>query len=146
MNPDEFLHLAIRLASSGGEAEWRSAISRAYYGLFHVARLLVKGCGVRCPASGEVHDKVTKCLQNSGDPKLANAGNQLGSFRTFRNHADYQLDDARFKDGRLVQLQIGVAQSLHQVLSAARADTSSIRPKIRKYAKEILRMPVEADA
>ena len=40
MNWREFLSLAARLASGGAEADWRTAVSRAYYAAFHVARRL----------------------------------------------------------------------------------------------------------
>jgi uncharacterized protein (UPF0332 family) len=42
MNPDEFLTLAEQLAGQPSEAARRSAVSRAYYGAFHLARGLVE--------------------------------------------------------------------------------------------------------
>ena len=41
MNWRDFLVLAGRLGGGAAEAEWRSAVSRAYYAAFHVARLLL---------------------------------------------------------------------------------------------------------
>jgi hypothetical protein len=38
MDGTGFLHLAVRLSGGATEAEWRSAVSRAYYGAFHLAR------------------------------------------------------------------------------------------------------------
>jgi hypothetical protein len=38
MTGREFLTVAIQLAGASTRAEWRSAISRAYYAAFHVAR------------------------------------------------------------------------------------------------------------
>ena len=37
MNGADFLHLALRLSGGSTEAEWRSAVSRTYYGVFHLA-------------------------------------------------------------------------------------------------------------
>jgi hypothetical protein len=65
MSPDDFLALAARLSASSGEAERRSAVSRAYYGVFHIARQVIEACGVTCPESAEAHDKISKCLQQS---------------------------------------------------------------------------------
>ncbi len=38
MGGSDFLHLAVRLSGGATEAQWRSAVSRAYYGAFHLAR------------------------------------------------------------------------------------------------------------
>jgi uncharacterized protein (UPF0332 family) len=38
MNWRDFLALAARLAGDATEADWRTAVSRAYYAAFHVAR------------------------------------------------------------------------------------------------------------
>jgi hypothetical protein len=38
MNWRDFLPLATRLAAAGTEADWRTAVSRAYSVAFHVAR------------------------------------------------------------------------------------------------------------
>jgi uncharacterized protein (UPF0332 family) len=40
MNWRDFLSLATRLATGATEADWRTAVSRAYYAAFHVARRL----------------------------------------------------------------------------------------------------------
>src|SRR5438477_485799 len=41
MNWRDFLSLAARLAADVTEADWRAAVSRAYYAAFHVARQLL---------------------------------------------------------------------------------------------------------
>ena len=45
MNWREFLTLAARLAAGAAEEDWRSAVSRAYYSAFHVARQLLSDLG-----------------------------------------------------------------------------------------------------
>jgi hypothetical protein len=146
MNPEDFMVLAVKLSSSHGEAERRSAISRAYYGLFHSARLIVDACDVLCPESAEAHDKVTRCLQNSGDASLVAAGRELSSLRSIRNHADYRLLDARFTDGRFIQIQLTVARHLLTVFANAKADVAPIRTAVRKYAKETLKLRLRGNA
>ena len=50
MNPHDFLEVANEWITGVREAEWRSAVSRAYYAAFHVARLLLERCGFSvCP-------------------------------------------------------------------------------------------------
>ena len=117
MNPDEFLNLALRLSNSDREADRRSAVSRAYYALFHTARLLLDACGVTCPQSAESHDRIAKCLQHSGVAEVVVAGRESNSLRTIRNHADYRLDDRRFGDGRFIQIQLGAVRKIHQALT-----------------------------
>ncbi|HVS37819.1 MAG TPA: hypothetical protein VMS17_19835 [Gemmataceae bacterium] len=42
MNERDFLRLAAVLAGGATEAEWRTAVGRAYYAAFHVARRLLE--------------------------------------------------------------------------------------------------------
>lgn len=46
MDPAEFISLALRLSTSHREADLRTAVSRAYYGAFHLVRELLEDCGV----------------------------------------------------------------------------------------------------
>ncbi len=41
MNERDFLRLAAVLAGGAAEAEWRTAVGRAYYAAFHMARRLL---------------------------------------------------------------------------------------------------------
>ena len=49
MTGEDFLPLAIRLAAGRSEPEWRTAVSRAYYAAFHVARDLMENLGFTVP-------------------------------------------------------------------------------------------------
>ena len=94
-----------------------------------------------CPQSAEAHDKIAKCLQHSAVANVVTAGRELNSLRTIRNHADYRLNDKRFSDAGFVQLQLGVARTIHAALSEAAVDLS-IRDAIRQYAATILKLPL----
>jgi uncharacterized protein (UPF0332 family) len=142
MNPDDFLELAQRLAAGPGEAELRSAVSRAYYGLFHAARILVAACEVTTPESAEAHTKVCLCLQNSGHPQLEGAGRKLASFRNIRNRADYQLTDRRFNSGAFVTIQMSIARDIAAAIHSAHADIPSFKTALRIYARDVLKLPV----
>lgn len=103
MDPREFISLAIRLSSSSRESDLRSAISRAYYGAYHVAGELLEGCGIVFSGKelygADVHRKVRFCLRESGNHDAAKAGEKLGSLRDERNQADYALKLRKFDDG-----------------------------------------------
>jgi hypothetical protein len=55
MNWRDFLPLAARLAGGATEAEWRSAVSRAYYTGFHVARRLFVDSKFAVPPADRAH-------------------------------------------------------------------------------------------
>jgi hypothetical protein len=145
MNPDEFLTLAIRLSNSNGEAEKRTAVSRAYYGSFHAARLFVTSCGVKCPESAEAHDKIAKCLQHCGDPSAETAGRELDSLRSTRNRADYRLNSEQFRDAAFIRLQLERAQRIHSAILNAYGIIETIRGPLREYASDILGLPLSSD-
>jgi uncharacterized protein (UPF0332 family) len=75
-----------------GEAEWRSAASRAYYAAFHAARIMLRSCGFTAPHGDQVHTYVWMRLANCGHIDLQRAGNRLNELRGMRNLADYDLD------------------------------------------------------
>ena len=142
MNPDDFLVLALKLSAGAGQAELRSAVSRGYYGVFHLARLFVDGCGVTLPESAEAHDKVAKCLQHAGDPLLDAAGSELNSLRSMRNAADYRLGDGRFAQARFVVVQLAKARQIADALRSAQGRIDILRLPMRAYAKDILKLPL----
>ncbi len=91
MNSRDFLTLAQTLLAEGFEAAWRSAVSRAYYAAFHVARELLDSLGFAVPRGERAHAHLWLRLSNCGDPKLATTGAALNSLRQDRNFADYDL-------------------------------------------------------
>ena len=139
MKPVEFLRLAEHLAAGNTEAEWRSAVSRAYYGAFHEAQLLLERCGVQLRSGMESHLKVAYCLQNSTDKAVARAGTKLAALRRVRNDADYQLITARF-DALLAIAQVVDCKEIAQTFRAA--DPAIVRVGMREYARDILRLIV----
>ena len=89
MNWREFLTLAARLAAGAAEEDWRSAVSRAYYSAFHVARQLLSDLGFTVPRADRAHQYLVFRLSNGGDPAVAQAGRDLETLRRLRNRADY---------------------------------------------------------
>jgi len=94
MDPREFHALASRLASGPGPAEFRSAISRSYYGAFNVGADTLRDLGFPVGKGAAAHGEVQKCLWNAGDTAVAAAASQLDDLHSRRNRADYRLDRA----------------------------------------------------
>jgi uncharacterized protein (UPF0332 family) len=55
MNPGQFLTQAQRLVVMTGEEDWRSAVSRTYYAVFHVACEFMDSLGFSVPQADRAH-------------------------------------------------------------------------------------------
>ena len=89
-DPKGFLDLAKSLADNpgGGQAEYRSALSRAYYAVFLTARESLVAQKIISPTmSPSDHPLVISALRAIN----TTVGNQLDKLRTKRNRADYDL-------------------------------------------------------
>jgi uncharacterized protein (UPF0332 family) len=62
----DFLSLAARLAAGATEADWRNAVSRAYYAAFHVARQLLADLNFTVPRADRAHQYLVFRLSNCG--------------------------------------------------------------------------------
>jgi uncharacterized protein (UPF0332 family) len=91
IRPDNFLNLADDLAQRGSEADWRTAVSRAYYAAFHAARELLSALGFQVPRASQAHGYLWKRLANCGDPVITLAGNDLNHLQSERNRSDYDI-------------------------------------------------------
>ncbi len=121
MNFRDYLTLASNLQGGATEAEWRSAISRAYYASFHMARLLLLDLGFRVPHADRAHGYLWLRLSNSGHSETAIAGRRLSQLRRERNWADY--DDRRAITRNFTVQGVQWAREIIQSL-----DTASIEP------------------
>jgi uncharacterized protein (UPF0332 family) len=134
----DFLLLAARLASGGAEADWRTAVSRAYYGAFHVARSLLTDLQFVVPRADRAHQYLVFRLSNSGEASVERAGRDLETLRRLRNRADYDETPA------LTQTQaaaaVRLAETVIQALDAARQEP--VRTRIRDgmivYERDVL--------
>jgi uncharacterized protein (UPF0332 family) len=82
MTGDDFISLATQLLAGKSEAHFRTAVGRAYYGAFHLARDFVRACGILVSSGPEAHRSVRWCLANSGrgrDPENAGLRDQCQS-------------------------------------------------------------------
>lgn len=139
MNWRDLLVLASRLAKGGTEAEWRAAISRAYYAVFHIARRLFVDLSFVVPRADRSHQYLVFRLSNSGEPSVEQAGRELDTLRRLRNRADYDETPA------IKQLQaigaVQIAEAIIQVLDNIQQEPSRtrIRDAMIVYERDVLR-------
>lgn len=139
MDAREFHTLAQQLSLEATEAAWRSAVSRAYYAAFHVARQLLEDLGFTVPRADRAHAYLWLRLANCGDPQVQQAGNALNDLRRERNWADYDL--ARPLRQSLSQKQWSFAAQIIQALETASIEParSQIRDEMKIYERNVLR-------
>jgi len=138
MNWRTFVTLAARLATGTTEADWRSAVSRAYYASFHVARQLLSDLRFTVPRADRAHQYLVFRLSNGGDPDVAQAGRDLETLRRLRNRADYDDPPA------FVPLQAdGAVRLAEQVIARLDAATQDptrtlITDAMKIYERDVL--------
>ncbi len=131
------MSLAVRLSAGAGEAEWRTAVGRAYYAAFHAARELLEDLGFTVPRADVAHFFLSVRLQNSGDPQMIKAGSDLNTLRRFRNQADYDL--YRPFSQRIALSQVPAAERIIQALNAAQIDPlrTQITDAMKSYERSV---------
>jgi uncharacterized protein (UPF0332 family) len=88
---DGFQDTADRLAHGVTEGDWRSAISRGYYAVFHYFRAFLLSHGLDIGKSGQAHFNLYVGLWNCGFPNVAAVANWIDILRIHRVTADYNL-------------------------------------------------------
>lgn len=138
MNWRDFLSLAARLAADPTEADWRTAVSRAYYAAFHVARALLAGLNFTVPRADRAHQYLVFRLSNCGESAAEHAGRDLETLRRLRNRADY--DDAPSVTQPQAAAAVRLAEGIIQVLDAARLEPTRtrIRDAMIVYERDVL--------
>lgn len=138
MRGEEFVEIAGKIASLDlGSAGARTAVSRAYYGAFHLAQqMIVELTGIHLK-SGSAHGIVPQCLQESNEQDAVQAGRLLSDLHSERVKADYRLDDpaaetaayARRNVERAVEIQSRIDSFRQRCLSDATA-TQALKERI----------------
>ncbi|WP_423601188.1 hypothetical protein [Roseateles sp. MS654] len=114
-HPSDLVSLADRLRKDGSEASDRTAISRAYYGIFLMARDLM-GVSVR---DGRAHRLTQDKLRRCGQAELSI---DLAFLRGLRNESDYQTD--RNITAKSVSDALDTAWRMHRKLNRLRSKAS----------------------
>jgi uncharacterized protein (UPF0332 family) len=137
MNPRHFLTQAQRLVIMTGEEDWRSAVSRAYYSVFHVAREFMDSLGFTVPQADRAHAYLWLRLQNCGESALEQLGRDLQDLRRQRNYADYDLKRTYFQSD--AHREVRRAATLIQVLNTVVEPTrTQVMNAIKDYERLVL--------
>lgn len=138
MNWRDFLLLATRSAAATTEADWRTAVSRAYYAAFHVARRLFTDLQFTVPRADRAHQYLVFRLSNSGEAAVEQAGRDLDTLRRLRNRADY--DDSPALTQPQAAAAVQVAEGIIQLLDAARQEPGRTRARdsMIVYERDVL--------
>jgi uncharacterized protein (UPF0332 family) len=138
MNWRDFLLVATRLAAATTEAEWRTAVSRAYYAAFHVARRLLSDLQFIVPRADRAHQYLVFRLSNSGEAPVEQAGRDLETLRRLRNRADY--DEVPPLTQPQAAAAVRVAEGIIQTLDSARVEPARtrIRDAMIAYERDVL--------
>lgn len=110
MNCREFHDTAIRLVAAPTEGDWRSAVSRSYYFIFHRFRELLLANGLDVGQGGQSHYTLYVGLFNCGIQSVATIADRIDDLRRMRIWADYEL--AKSMPQALAQAMVQEAQSL----------------------------------
>lgn len=139
MNFRDYLTLARTLAGGTTEAEWRSALSRAYYAAFHVASLLLLDLSFRVPQADRAHGFLWLRLSNAGQADTMKAGSRLRLLRQQRNWADY--DDRRTITRTDAIHSVQEAEKIIQALDAAAIEPirTQITDGMKIYERDVLK-------
>jgi uncharacterized protein (UPF0332 family) len=135
----DFLTSSKKLAAMPGEADWRSAISRAYYAAFHAARRLLTDLSFTVPRADRAHGYLMLRLQNCGVPVIQKAGADLSTFRGKRNVADYDIHHTI--TAALAQMLVRHAEDLLVIFEGAAHEPTrtAIADAMKIYERDVLK-------
>lgn len=90
MDALEFLKIAKKLIN-GGEANWRTSISRSYYAVFNHLKKECITLGIAIPKSSKGHNDLSSNFYNSGVQDAVDIGARINDLYSQRLTADYEL-------------------------------------------------------
>jgi uncharacterized protein (UPF0332 family) len=93
----EYLQLAEDLAKRGNEGSLRSAISRAYYYVYHLALKRAQTNGLIF-VQGGMHAQLWRVFSESPDPDCRKLGTIAGRLKKLRDRADYEPSFPRVQE------------------------------------------------
>jgi uncharacterized protein (UPF0332 family) len=130
MDAAEFVAFAGRNVSQG-KAGARSAISRAYYGVFHAALAILQELAAESPGSGKAHNLVAQYLFGAKHPAASAVARIITGLHGDRIEADYRLssplpEDLGFAKSK-VELAADSLKLLDQFRNECRADPTNLQ-------------------
>jgi len=138
MDPSEFVTFSAQIAARGSVGA-RSAVSRAYYGVFHLAISLLDEFGCAPPRNGKSHSLVPQFLQCSPHPEAQLAGALLGDLHSDRIKADYRLNNPQVETLQFAKGNVETAVQVQSSLDALReaCGDATVRAQLIAGIKEL---------
>jgi uncharacterized protein (UPF0332 family) len=140
MSGTDFIDFAARIAATYSDAaSCRSAISRAYYGAFHLAKSLFDQLGLRPPRNANAHVFVQHRLANCGHDRAAEAGMLLADLYADRLNADYNLNKKEVEGVGYARARVVTARRIQDTLHACETKEACDRIKagIAAYERKL---------
>jgi uncharacterized protein (UPF0332 family) len=145
MDAVDFILLAGKLAASANahEAVCRTAVSRSYYGAFHLAAAFLAELGFFAPRTANVHVFVQHHLTGSGQPSACTAASLLSDLHAARNRADYQLSNPKAGTHAVAKWCVELAHEIRTALlqCAQSPAKEHVRAGITAYLQRISGTP-----
>ena len=136
----DFLKSAQSSSAGSTEADWRSAVSRAYYAAFHETRDLLTALGFVAPRAEMAHAYLWRRLENCGNAIVAKAGSRLNQLRRERNRADYDVKLNLAKQD--AEAAVKSAATIIETLQALKPeDRQAITDAMKTYEQNVLCEP-----
>jgi hypothetical protein len=130
------------LTGGAGEPECRTAIGRAYYGAFLVARRFLHEIGIRVAGTSASHTTVQFALNNADVDLLIRVSSQLRELHYDRTRADYEPADTDPERASVAEVAIGRADFVMTAFELIRAgrvsppvDLTAVANAIAAWAK-----------
>lgn len=137
---DDYIALATRLSDrkDAGEASYRSAVSRAYYGAFHLAGAFLSQLGFSIPRGSGAHGWIPQALIGSGQHDAAEAGRLLQDLHAERIVADYRWERRATGSQSDAKTSVQTALTIGTILAACaeRARQKAIKSAISRYLEK----------
>ncbi|MFA4917381.1 MAG: hypothetical protein WC560_12025 [Syntrophales bacterium] len=141
MDPRDFLQIATNLSNGSKPAEFRTAVSRAYYAAYHVGVGFLNGMDCHISEGSNGHAEVSRDLNNCGDHELSKVGSKINDLRSERIIADYKLNKTKYDDQRNTQATVMQAERIIKALDqyASSPRQIEIAKAIKEYRKKVSR-------
>ncbi len=142
MDGKDFLKVATALVEGKEEAEYRSAVSRAYYAAYIFALQLLKKWEFSVVDGPGGHLDVQRRFSNCGQIEIKKAASKLDDLRSRRIHADY-LKREDIGQQKIAKYWVKIAEDIIIQLETCREDPirENIIEGIRLYDAKIKGYP-----
>ena len=140
MNGAEYIDFAAKIAATySSAAGCRSAISRAYYGAFHLAKTFLAELGSRPPRNANVHVFVQHRLANCGHARAVEAGRILTNLHRTESTPTTIWRKASVEDASYAKSRVVAARQVQRSIEDCSRDDArrEIIAGIAEYERKI---------